>query len=379
VSRLVKGFAPLLDVGTAGLANPREVQRVRLVNRVAVFVSVLLVPYLAAFWLAGRSTEAAVQLAGTCALLGSVWLNARGRYAAARVVTLLTGDVLVGVITLVLGRGSGVGLYAAATMVAPLIFYPGREWRTIGAFCTLTFVSSLVVDEWLLVHGALAPLPASSERWFYAATHALSLLTVFVFVLYLYLESRRFEARLVAANEAMERLAETDVLTGVANRRKIERTLLVEWRRAARGGYPVAVVMIDVDHFKQLNDRLGHPAGDAALAALAGAFAHGARRVYDLVGRYGGEEFVIVLPQSDAVGAAAAAERARLAVRALGIEHAPSGVATCVTCSFGVAAMSPAAGGDPEELLRRADAALYAAKAAGRDRVEVAPAVETTP
>lgn len=379
MNSLTRVFAPLVDAGTAGLADPREAQRVRLVNRVAVFVAALLVPYSAAFLGAGRVIDGAVQLVGIGALLGSVWLNARGRHAAARVVTLLTGDVLVAGMGITLGRDSGLGYYAAAAMVAPLIFYPGREWRTIGAFCTLTLVSSLAVDEWLLANGALAPLPSSIQRWFYAATHALSLVTVFAFVLYLYLESRRFEDRLVAANEAMERLAETDGLTGVANRRELERTLQVEWGRALRGRHAIAVVMIDVDHFKQFNDRYGHAAGDGALAALAVAFGQGARRVYDLVGRYGGEEFLLVLPQSDAAGAAAAAERARQAVRALDIPHEPNGVPGRVSCSFGVAAMSPGAGGDPAELLRRADAALYAAKAAGRDRVAVAPAAETIP
>ena len=269
--------------------------------------------------------------------MGAVWLNANRRYAAARVVTLLTGDLLVGVMTLLLGRDSGLGLYAAAAMVAPLIFYPGREWRTIGAFCALTLVSSVAVDEWLLANGALAPLPAWLERWFFAASHAGSLVTVFAFVLYLYLESRQFEARLEVVNTQLETLAETDALTGVANRRRLERTLQVEWGRAQRGGHPIAVVMIDVDHFKRYNDAFGHPAGDTALVRLAGAFAQGARRVYDVVGRYGGEEFLIVLPQSDSAGGAAA------------------------------------------ELLRRADAALYAAKAAGRDRVAVAPAAETIP
>ncbi len=152
------------------------------------------------------------------------------------------------------------------------------------------------------------------------------------------------------------------MLTGVANRRAFDIRLAEATTRAA-SGTPFALVMIDVDHFKRVNDRYGHPAGDAVLRWL-GSTLRSAARQDDLVARYGGEEFVALLAGSRAAGAAAWAERVRVQV-ATGPAPVPSGV----TISAGVAAWLP--GDGVADGVGRADAALYAAKAAGRDRVVV--------
>lgn len=359
----------LVALGTGPDLDARDIQRVRLVNQVAIFVVALLVRYLFVFLWRGARFEIGVQIAGILGLCSALFFNARRRFRAARIVTLLTGNSLVAVMTVVLGRASGLGMYAFAAIVAPLIFYPRREWRIIAAWAWLTVSSSVIADEWLEVHPPYNPLPAAVERWFHTGCLVGGLVTVFAFVLYLYIESRRFEDGLLAANAVMTRMAETDVLTGVANRRKVEATLQREWGRAIRGRYPLSVVLVDVDHFKAYNDRHGHAEGDAALVAVAGGLQEGARRVYDLVGRYGGEEFLVVLPHSDATGAMAAAERARLAVLALALEHGASSTGPVVSCSFGAASCQPQPGTDPFALVREADAALYRAKADGRNRV----------
>jgi diguanylate cyclase (GGDEF)-like protein len=157
----------------------------------------------------------------------------------------------------------------------------------------------------------------------------------------------------------VERLATTDALTGVANRRVLQDQLSREIRRQTRTHEPLSVVMLDVDHFKAVNDTHGHQTGDDVLKAVAAALAEASRDT-DLVARYGGEEFCVVMPDCGWKEAVAVAERLRRAVNA-----APSPVA--VTVSAGVAT-SPANGDDAETLISAADGALYDAKAAGRNR-----------
>jgi two-component system cell cycle response regulator len=173
---------------------------------------------------------------------------------------------------------------------------------------------------------------------------------------------------LVAAREALREQATHDPLTRVWNRYAILETLNRELTRARREGSSVAVIMTDVDHFKQVNDTYGHLAGDAVLRQVAGRMQAGLR-AYDQVGRYGGEEFLIVLPGASGANAAHLAGRLRLEIAG---EPAVAGdVRIGVTASFGVAATSHGGGCSPETLIRLADEALYRAKAAGRNRVEM--------
>jgi two-component system, cell cycle response regulator len=172
--------------------------------------------------------------------------------------------------------------------------------------------------------------------------------------------------QLIAAREALREQATTDSLTGLANRRTILETLGRELERARRARTSCAVVFVDLDHFKRVNDAHGHAAGDAVLRQAA-ATMRSTLRPYDLLGRYGGEEFVVVLPGCDVAAARAVAERLRATVSA-----APTvvgEVALRVTCSIGIAVGGAAGGADRDRLLSAADAALYRAKQAGRDRV----------
>ncbi len=175
------------------------------------------------------------------------------------------------------------------------------------------------------------------------------------------------ESRLrAAAQEELERQARTDFLTGLANRRQFDESLEREWRRAARTGADFAVVLFDADHFKQLNDRHGHGVGDEVLKLIAGAFDRCARRPGDLPARIGGEEFAMLLADTDATGARCVAERVRAALR-----EAPASVREgppAVTLSAGIAATRGRSAGSAAALLAAADAALYRAKEEGRDR-----------
>jgi diguanylate cyclase (GGDEF)-like protein len=180
---------------------------------------------------------------------------------------------------------------------------------------------------------------------------------------------------LIAAREALREQATTDLLTGLANRRTILETLGRELERCRRSATACAILFADLDHFKQVNDTHGHAAGDEVLRQVASTMRL-ILRPYDLVGRYGGEEFVVVLAGCDAAGARGAAERLRASVAGTAI--AVGGALLRVTCSLGIAVGDRDRGWDRERLLNAADAALYRAKRAGRDRIVVAGEDEGT-
>ena len=179
-------------------------------------------------------------------------------------------------------------------------------------------------------------------------------------------EEKTEELRL--ANEGLSRLSFLDALTGLANRRRFDEALSHEWRRAQRFGTPLALAMADVDSFKGYNDALGHPEGDRCLAAIAGVFLRSVRRAGDLAARYGGEEFAVLLPGLDGPSALQLAEAVRRGVASLAIPHPASPTGSVVTVSLGVAVCLPSEGTSMASLVSDADAALYRAKKAGRNR-----------
>jgi len=183
------------------------------------------------------------------------------------------------------------------------------------------------------------------------------------------------ESKLKDALEQMERMAATDGLTGLANRRHFDDVAGQEWRRCGREQWPLSVLLLDADHFKLFNDRYGHLAGDGCLRAIASQLAVAARRPGDLAARYGGEEFLLLMPHTDRAGAVGVAERVRKLVLDLAIAHDGSPAASVVTVSIGVATAWP---GKTESnrnsvssLLAAADRALYQAKSGGRNRVVI--------
>jgi len=166
--------------------------------------------------------------------------------------------------------------------------------------------------------------------------------------------------------------ATTDPLTGLANRRAFEQHLKLQWRLGVRQKQPVALLLLDIDHFKLYNDRYGHTRGDTCLRTIAGMAASFAQRAGDLAARWGGEELVIVLYGTPLTRAGKMAERLRRRIEEAGVPHDASPVGAHVTVSIGVAAVMPQAKTSPSVLFAAVDQALYRAKEAGRNRVEVA-------
>ena len=181
-----------------------------------------------------------------------------------------------------------------------------------------------------------------------------------------------FRARDALSNARLLALAERDGLTGLANRRAVDDWLEHAWAACVAGNTPLSVIMIDVDWFKLYNDHYGHPAGDACLRAVGAAIAGQVRRQGDLAGRYGGEEFILILPSADADTSNAIAQRVCETIQELEVPHVAGPSSAFVTASLGVATTIPAAGGSVGTLLTAADAALYEAKRTGRARVACA-------
>ncbi len=179
----------------------------------------------------------------------------------------------------------------------------------------------------------------------------------------------RTHLELKRKSDILESLSRRDGLTGIFNRRQFDEVLAQEWRRAARNGRPLSVIILDIDCFKLYNDNYGHLSGDQCLRRIALALSSTLQRATDLVARYGGEEFVVILGETQAKAALKVGNRILLSVEALRIEHAYSTVAPHVTVSVGVATTFPEAGTDERILLEVADNALYEAKVSGRNRV----------
>lgn len=182
----------------------------------------------------------------------------------------------------------------------------------------------------------------------------------------------RKEQLLAQANEQLSRQSATDGLTGLANRRRFDETLVNEWSRAARGGGQLSLLMVDIDHFKLFNDHYGHLAGDECLRRVSNVLASCVRRAGETLARFGGEEFVLLLPGADQRQAEEMAQRCLRRIAREAIAHGSSPTAPYVTFSIGIACVVPKASRGPESLVNAADTAMYRAKTGGRNGYEVA-------
>lgn len=179
----------------------------------------------------------------------------------------------------------------------------------------------------------------------------------------------RTHVALKLQTDLLRSFAMMDGLTRIPNRRKFDEAFKLSWRGCVREQQPLSLALIDVDFFKQYNDRYGHQVGDTCLIAVAESLSGTLRRPYDLVARYGGEEFACLLPNTDRSGAQSRGEVMREAVKALEMEHQGSQIGPHLTVSIGIATHIPGPDDVPELLLRQADEQLYKAKQNGRDRV----------
>jgi len=182
-------------------------------------------------------------------------------------------------------------------------------------------------------------------------------------------ERKRNEQKLVELQQSLEELSYRDGLTGVSNRRMFDTVMEREWAQARRDGQPLSLVLLDIDYFKQYNDHYGHLKGDECLRRVAQALLAASTRGRDFLGRFGGEEFVLILPDTDAQAAAVVAERCRRLIVDQGIAHVRSSIGEVLTVSGGVATAIPSDGSDRLDLMELVDRRLYQAKQKGRNRI----------
>lgn len=178
----------------------------------------------------------------------------------------------------------------------------------------------------------------------------------------------RTQLQLKRQTDLLKAISQLDGLTGIANRRRFDLQLELDWRRCARANEPLSLLLLDIDYFKQYNDELGHLAGDECLRQMARSLSSCLGRPYDLLARYGGEEFVVLLPQTNLAGAEFLAQQMVQRVRDLALHH-PAVAGGIVSVSIGVASQIPQESLAPLTLVRAADEQLYRAKQAGRDRI----------
>ncbi|MDC8760931.1 diguanylate cyclase [Janthinobacterium fluminis] len=187
---------------------------------------------------------------------------------------------------------------------------------------------------------------------------------------------RESQKNLADANIELQKLAALDGLTGIANRRRFDETMQIEWQRGQRHRQPLSLLMCDVDSFKLYNDTYGHPAGDSCLKKVAAVLTEHLKRPADLAARYGGEEFALILPDTELDGALSIAQACRRQLETLRLDNPQTRPFGVVTMSIGVARAVPSPASSMEKLIERADKALYAAKQGGRNRVCSAAEVE---
>jgi diguanylate cyclase (GGDEF)-like protein len=239
----------------------------------------------------------------------------------------------------------------------------GKQWSEVEGTLAITVRPYFYQTAWFIALALLGTLAAIAALWS-LRTRSLRARQVEMERL---VAQRTKELRQV--NEHLSRLSFTDSLTGLANRRRFGEALEEEWRRANRSQTPLSVVIADIDGFKLYNDARGHLEGDKCLAAVAHVFHQATGRAGDLAARFGGEEFILLLPGADRAAALAMAESLRAACEALALPHPTSPVGPVVTVSLGVASCIPSPEMSAESLVSQADAALYRAKQDGRNRV----------
>ncbi|MNF41490.1 Phytochrome-like protein cph2 [compost metagenome] len=185
-------------------------------------------------------------------------------------------------------------------------------------------------------------------------------------------ERKKAEQQLIDLQKQLEEYSYQDGLTGVANRRMFDSMLEVEWASAQRTGEPLSLILLDIDYFKQYNDHYGHIQGDDCLKSVGQALKNAAIRPRDFVARFGGEEFVLILPATDEPAARQVAERCRKLIRERCIPHEKSAIASLLTISLGVGTISPGQQDLPLPFIEAVDRLLYQAKQRGRNRLESA-------
>ncbi|WP_162617985.1 GGDEF domain-containing protein [Salinicola halophilus] len=357
--------------------NPLRLRRqIALCNQVGLFGTVATLPYQLFYYFYDFATYWGVFLVNLLFMAGYLLvlpLNHRRLHSVASNVLLINGGAQLFVVTAFIGTEAGVNLFYF-TLASILVFLYQHLRVQTYAFVMALFGAQYALSHFLFTREAvISPVPSPWVDIMYAGS-VVGVLMLSGALLYLFRQQiDHAEDELTLSNQYLETLSNTDPLTGLANRRALDAALEREWSRLSRLSSGLAVIMCDVDHFKGFNDRYGHDGGDRCLQRITTALEGVLSRPADLAVRYGGEEFALVLPGTEEAGARLLAERLREAVERLQIPNEAAGEGACVTVSVGVSSINhvfPEVGfHGVDHLIKRADEALYQAKASGRNRV----------
>ncbi|HLX61671.1 MAG TPA: diguanylate cyclase [Planctomycetota bacterium] len=303
-------------------------------------------------------------------------LNApRARYDIVAICGVLALLILALDVAAPMGIAGG-ALYVTVVAFSLLADSATITWRVAGVLTLLTILGGLLPQ---LLPVNFLHRTGTESIWIILANRGVSLIVIWMTatmgVRLLRVKRQVIEhgIELHRMNVELHRIARHDALTGVANRRHFDESLRQEFLRAMRDKSPLSLLMIDVDHFKQYNDKNGHQAGDVCLVRVAQAIQSSLRRPADLVARYGGEEFAVILPSTNVGGASERAEAIRRKIEEMQVERPGTQENTSVTVSVGVAVAIPGdMGANPTKLIAAADGALFQVKQKGRNSVALA-------
>jgi diguanylate cyclase (GGDEF)-like protein len=355
----------------------RQASRVGVFTAVMMFWALVFVP----IYLALGGPECALVLFSGCAI-GAINLIALKQ----RVSTRLCGNILCGAAFYVYtamavlcgGRWAPTTIWYVSIPVLSLVV-SGAGW---ACYWTAASLLAIIVFSGLAYYGIELNSTLGPSQLVFAHNTGLVALVLCLYALAYVMTRFERQSReiLREANRWLQQESSLDPLTRIANRRCFDQVFEQEWQRHRFEQLPLSVVLIDLDYFKEFNDLRGHLAGDNVLRLIASAIQAGVRRRDDMVARFGGEEFVVILPNTAEQHVPIVVERMRGQVGALAIQHPNSSVDPNVTISVGTATAIPSDEASHFDLLRQADEALYRAKARGRNRVEHAnPATEGSP
>ncbi|MCX2524444.1 GGDEF domain-containing protein [Larsenimonas rhizosphaerae] len=376
---MIKVIRKCWSPGVAG--NPGKLRRqIELCNQLGLFCATATLPYQLFYYFHDYAMYRGVFLSNSVFIvfyLSVLLLNHLRWHTTASNLLLLNSVTQLFVVTSFVGTNTGVSLfYFSFASVVIFLYQNLRKWAYTAIMASIGLLYLLLQ---FLYPGeeALTPVPPPWREIMYGGSVTGVLLLSGTILYLLHREVSRGEEELTLNNQYLEALSHTDALTGLANRRALDKALEREWSRLSRYSGVLTAIMCDVDHFKRFNDYHGHDGGDRCLQQIATVLKGVLSRPSDLAVRYGGEEFALVLPGTDEQGARLLGERLRRAVEQLHIANEGISEHASVTISVGASSIAHvdarigAHGAD--RLFKRADQALYQAKANGRNQVVYLP------
>jgi diguanylate cyclase (GGDEF)-like protein len=335
--------------------------------------------YLLFFLLHDPKKSSLLLLIQTVVILGYAlvpWLNRQGEFPSALFLGAITLCSNLIAVTWLVSTGAGVHLYyLGVALIVPHLF-PRMRLSYQMLLVAVPVVLFLLCIHWFPPGTARIDVPPHILKFLFMASAIGAVLLVLIIGFFTQRQIERAETEADHLTRRLKELSGTDELSGLANRRTLNKFLNNQWRQLMRSQSPLTVVMCDIDFFKNYNDTQGHQAGDLVIQRVSDILKQNANRPGDLVARYGGEEFTVVLSGTDSAGGKVVAEQMRQGVKKARIAHGGN-IGPWVTLSLGVCTLIPSNRLTPADLMAAADRALYQAKEAGRNRVVVAPPLES--